>query len=895
VNKKVFLIAFIFVAILAAFYFLLPSQKVDFNTDVKPILNKKCITCHGGVKREANFSLLFREDALGVAESGKKAIVPGDADHSELIHRILSNDPEERMPYKKDALTEDEIQILKQWINEGAEWGNHWAYVKVETQKIHKASWGENEIDKFIIQKMEEVKLKPSTEATKETLLRRASLDAVGLPPNESLINTFLKDSSSNSYEKLVDQLMASPHFGERWAAVWMDLARYADTKGYERDDSRSIWRYRDWVIKAFNKDMPYDQFLKEQLAGDLFPNPTDDQLIATAFHRNTLTNDEGGTENEEFRVSAVLDRVNTTWEALMGTTFACVQCHSHPYDPFRHEEYYKFMAFFNNTRDEDTEADYPVLRHLEKKDSAELISITEWISKNISELKAKEVSQFVKTWQPATNSLLADQFVNSELSDTKWLVLRNHASCRLAHIDLEGRESLIYRHYNLAKGGTWTIHLDQPNGKILKQIAINSKSKDWEISRIDFPKQSGMHDLYFSYENPLITNPEDNGLLFDWFYFTSELNKMSPEVYRVFSSMANKNTESTPVMMENPESMKRTTQVFERGNWLVKGKEVSPDVPHSLNAFPTDAPKNRLGLAMWLTSRDHPLTSRTIVNRVWEQLFGTGLAETLEDLGTQGIPPTHRELLDHLSYKLMNDYQWSLKKLIKEMMMSATYRQSSFVIKESLEKDPFNKFYSHAPRVRLSAEQVRDQALAASGLLSEKMYGPGVMPYQPEGIWLSPWNGASWKKSKGEDQHRRSLYTYWKRSAPYPSMMTFDGASREVCTARRIRTNTPLQSLVTLNDSSFVEAANHLALKMMSTTGVENQIAKGYSMVTFRKISPQKLNVLVSLYQKSLTEYDKENIIRVSNDAKPSESQIKAMSMVASAILNLDEAITKE
>lgn len=894
-NRKLVLPAVVSIVAFSAAYFFWPSSKIDFNTQVKPILNKKCISCHGGVKREANFSLLFREEALGVAESGKKAIVPGDADHSELMHRILSNDPEERMPYKKEALTDEEIQILKDWINEGAAWGEHWAYSKIESQPIPASNWGANEIDPFIFEKMKEHDLQPSDEASKETLLRRASLDAIGLPPDEKWTTTFLKDNSKDAYEKLIDQLLASPHFGERWASVWMDLARYADTKGYERDDSRTIWRYRDWLINAFNKDMPYDQFLKEQLAGDLFPHSTDDQLIATAFHRNTLTNDEGGTDNEEFRVSAVLDRVNTTWEALMGTTFACVQCHSHPYDPFRHEEYYKFMAFFNNTRDEDTYAEYPLLRHFERKDSAELLSVKNWIEKNISTSKAEEFFQFTKTWQPAINSLLADQFINSELSDTKWLVLRNHALCRMAHVDLNEKEQLIFRYQNYKPGGTWTIRLDQPDGKILKTFVTHQKTNGWKIERLDFAKQSGVHDLYFTYENSSIKTAEENGMLFDWFFFTSGLDKMNASVYQSFWQLMNKEVESTPIMLDNQGEMKRVTQVFERGNWLVKGKEVTPDVPHSLTPLPPDAPKNRLGLAQWLTSKDHPLASRTIVNRVWEQLFGIGLAETLEDLGTQGIPPSHRELLDHLSYKFMNEYQWSLKTLIKEIMMSATYRQSSVVTKEKREKDPYNKWYARAPRVRLSGEQVRDQALAVCGLLSTKMYGPSVMPYQPDGIWLSPWNGATWKKSKGEDQYRRSLYTYWKRSAPYPSMMTFDGASREVCTARRIRTNTPLQSLVTLNDSSYVEASYQLALKMLSEHDVSDQIAKGYSMVTFQKINPMKLKVLVDFYQKSLAEYDREKIIRVSNTSKPSDSQVKAMTMVASAIFNLDEVITKE
>ncbi|HEX8060155.1 MAG TPA: DUF1549 domain-containing protein, partial [Cyclobacteriaceae bacterium] len=348
--KRVIVIAALAVITAIIIYVIIPPSKVDFNTQVKPIINKKCIACHGGVKRESDFSLLFRQDAMAKAESGKFAIIPGDASTSELIRRINSHDPEERMPYKKDPLTKEEIEILTDWINEGAQWGDHWAYQSVKKQELPPATdWTKNDIDRFIIEKLDDEELKPSPEANKDMLLRRVSLDLIGMPASEKLSKEFLSSQDPKAYGTLVDSLLASKRFGERWTAVWLDLARYSDTKGYERDYIRSIWRYRDWVIDAFNRDMPYDSFLIEQLAGDLLPNPTDKQYLATAFHRNTMTNDEGGTDNEEFRTAAVIDRVNTTWESLMGTTFSCVQCHSHPYDPFRHEEYYKFMAFFNN------------------------------------------------------------------------------------------------------------------------------------------------------------------------------------------------------------------------------------------------------------------------------------------------------------------------------------------------------------------------------------------------------------------------------------------------------------------------------------------------------------------------------------------------------------------
>ena len=869
--RKGIIIAVAAVITALTIYALIPSQKVDFNTQVKPIINKRCITCHGGVKREAQFSLLFRQDAMAKAESGKFAIVPGDASGSEMIRRLKSHDPEVRMPYKKDPLTKEEIETLTRWIDEGAEWGDHWAYQSVKKQELPATTtWTKNDIDRFIIEKLDEQDLKPSPEANKETLLRRVSLDLIGMPAPEKLSNDFLSSQDPNAYETLVDSLLASKRFGERWTAAWLDLARYSDTKGYERDYVRSIWRYRDWLIDAFNRDMPYDSFLIEQLAGDLLPNPTDKQYVATAFHRNTMTNDEGGTDNEEFRTAAVLDRVNTTWESLMGTTFACVQCHSHPYDPFRHEEYYKFMAFFNNTRDEDTYEDYPLLRHLDDASKAKLTSIKDWVGKEVSPEKANEIYMFVKTWQPAINSIQADQFVNSALNDTKWLAFRNHAKVRLKNVTLTDRNRLIYRFTGYLKGGVVTIRTDNEEGKVIAKINV-PQTKDWVIGEVPVAPADGVHDLFFSYENPNLKRPIDTGMLFDWFYFTDNSIPENSKYRKDFWELVTKEFPATPVMMENPLELRRTTRVFERGNWLAKRDTVEADVPASLPDLPVAAPKNRLGLALWLTSKENPLASRTIVNRVWEQMFGMGLVETLEDFGTQGIPPTHPELLDHLSWQLMNDYSWSLKKLMKEIVMSATYRQDSKVTDEQLAKDQFNKFYSRAPRVRLTAEQVRDQALVVSGLLNTKMYGPGSMPYQPDGIWLSPYNGQKWVESKNGEQHRRAIYTYWKRTAPYPSMMTFDGSAREVCMARRIRTNTPLQALVTLNDSVYVEAAGHLADRMISSApATRDQIKNGFLFAIGHEPSDAELDVLVKLHDKA------------------------PMTLVASAILNLDEFITK-
>ncbi|WP_336514342.1 DUF1553 domain-containing protein [Pollutibacter soli] len=914
-KRKYWLIPLVIVIAIAAFSFLLSAPAVSYNTDIKPILNKKCITCHGGVKKKGGFSLLFRDEALDTTESGKRAIVPGDPDASEMIRRLTLKDDDERMPYHKEPLSEHEINLLRRWIKEGAKWGDHWAYVPVQQQKVpeqesffglisKKDPWVKNDIDAFIRQKLEENKLKPTAEADKRTLLRRVSLDLTGLPAPKKIADQFLGDTSSEAYERLVDTLLALPQYGERWTAMWLDLSRYADTKGYERDDSRSIWRYRDWLIKAFNEDKPYNQFLTEQLAGDLLPNATDEQILATAFHRNSMTNDEGGTDNEEFRIAAIIDRVNTTWEVLMGSTFACVQCHSHPYDPFKHDEYYKFMAYFNNSRDEDTYADYPLFHEYKKKDSTVFEKLKSWSTSNLSSEDANEITWFLKTWQPAINGLTADQFVNSELSDTKWLLMRKTSSARLNHIDLTNKNQMLIRYMAWPKDGELTLCLDSLNGTEIAKIKIPKANKGWDFLNSAITPTSGIHDVYLKYYSKELKKEIDNGLQFDWFYFTNPFPGKDKPGFDSASSwydslLRSPNVEITPVMLDNPDYLKRKQHVFVRGNWMVSGDEVTPGVPGSLTPLPENAPANRLGLAAWITDPKNPLTARTMVNRLWEQIFGQGLVETLEDMGTQGIPPTHRELLDHLSWQFVHEYNWSVKKLVKEMVMSATYRQDSRVSKELLQQDQFNKWYARGPRVRLSAEQIRDQALEVSGLLSKKMYGKSVMPYQPGGIWLSPYNGRLWIKSYGEDQYRRALYTYWKRTAPYPSMISFDGAAREVCTARRVRTNTPLQALTTLNDSVYVEASRHLAcdLRKEYKDDVKKMISAGYEKIAGKPIPSNRYLILERLYNTSYIKFKADSVstcemIGIQNEFN--EPVTAAMVVVTNAMLNLDEVITK-
>jgi Protein of unknown function (DUF1553)/Protein of unknown function (DUF1549)/Planctomycete cytochrome C len=917
VRKKYWIIAAIIVIGILSYSYIFTKPAIDYNTQVKPILNKNCITCHGGVKQKSGFSLLFRSEALGKTESGKPAIIPGDPEHSEMIKRITAKDPEERMPYKEEPLDEEEISILKQWIKEGAVWGDHWAYIPVKPVNVPKptgALWGlfpakkidwvKNDIDFFIYKKLEEEELKPSREADKITLLRRVSLDLLGLPAPKELADQYLRDTTTKAYENLVDSLLSLPEYGERWTSMWLDLARYADTKGYERDDHRDIWRYRDWLIKAFNQDKPYDEFLIEQIAGDMLPGATDEQYIATAFHRNTMTNDEGGIDNEEFRTAAVVDRVNTTWEALMGTTFGCVQCHSHPYDPFRHNEYYKFLAFFNNSRDENCFFEYPLFHQYKKEDSTKFLNLQSWLSENAGEAEKNEIIRFLKTWQPAINSVTADSFVNSELADSKFLIMRKNSAARIKHIDLTGKKKLIYRFTAWFKGGELTFRLDSSRGQILATNKIPRVKEGWRFLETELPEIEGIHDIHIDYQNERLKKEDHNGMMFDWFYFTNPFPGDNKPGYdsasKHFKDLLNSTkVDVTPVMMENPGFLSRTSQVFERGNWLVKADTVQPGVPHSMNPMPSGAPSNRLGLAMWLTAKENPLTARTMMNRLWEQIFGQGILETLEDMGTQCIPPTHPELLDYLSYKFMHDYNWSIKKILKEIVMSATYQQDSRVTPESLHKDQFNKFYSRGSRIRLSAEQLRDQSLFVSGILSKKMYGPSMMPYQPDGIWLSPYSSYGWEKSTGEDQHRRGVYTYWKRTAPYPSMLTFDATAREVCTARRIRTNTPLQALTTMNDPALIDAARYFAYRLQREAGpdLKQMISRGYMLAMGDTISPGKLAALEKLYYQALPGFvgDKEKIcgmIGIMNENNKPETA--ALIVVTNAILNLDEFVTK-
>lgn len=906
-GQKIFFLAF-FIALLTA----CEEKKIDFSSQVKPILNKRCISCHGGVKQNGGFSVLFREEALDSTESGKLAIVPGDARHSEMIRRINETDPELRMPYKEEPLSQEEIKILTQWVEEGAEWGDHWAYSPPKPVSVPKPArllaasggeeeqWALNDIDHFILQKLESRNLTPSRHADKATLIRRVYLDLIGLPPTLQQAQAFFADTSAMAFENVVDELLESPHFGERWASWWLDLARYADTKGYEADPSRVIWRYRDYVIKSFNEDKPFDQFTIEQLAGDMLPNPTDEQIIATAFHRNTMNNDEGGTDDEEFRTAAVIDRVSTTWEIFQSTTMSCVQCHSHPYDPIRHEEYYQSFAFFNNTRDEDVSGEHPLLRTYEQADEEKVDEIKEWVQQQAGEEKALETKRFLKTLEPKIHSHVFDKFVNGELNGYKWLSIRSGGSARLKDLNMDGKTRLFINYSMQEPGATMEIRRDGIEGETLARVKLE-KTDGRRIIEIPLKESTGRHDLYFLFHNPRLKK-DQSVCTVEWFSFQGDFpGEGEPgfeSVKNTAMDLLNAKVENTPVFVEAIPEFRRETRIFERGNWLVKGEMVSPRVPAALDVGNANVSPDRLGFATWLVSSNNPLTARTIVNRFWEQIFGFGLVETLEDFGSQGANPTHPELLDWLALRFMTDHDWSMKKLLRDIVLSATYRQDSRVSDEALEKDQRNEWLARGPRVRLSAEQIRDQALAVSGLLSEQMYGKSVMPFQPEGIWMSVYNGEKWTLSEGEDQYRRGLYTFIKRTSPYPSLIMFDGSSREVCISRRIRTNTPLQALITLNDPVYVEAARRLAKRMITknSKSPEEAIAHGYQLLTFKEISENKLNILNDLYENAAGVYKADTAALHAFTKDPQAShELAALTVVANALLNLDEVVMKE
>ena len=754
------------------------ANEISFNRDVRPLLSSRCFKCHGQDLKKGGLDLQSSSGARETLRSGGAAVVPGRPAESHILRRVRAADPAERMPPRGEPLTPAQVATLEAWVAQGGKYEEHWAYVKPARPplpEVKNKDWPRNDIDRFILARLEREGLSPAAEADRTTLLRRVSLDLTGLPPSPAEVDAFLGDRSQDAYEKVVDRLLASPHYGEYQARPWLDMARYADTNGYEKDERRTAWPYRDWVINAFNRDLPFDQFTVEQIAGDLLPNATPAQKVATGFHRNTMVNTEGGTDDEEFRVAALVDRVNTTLEVWMGTTIACAQCHNHKYDPFAQKEYYQLLAFFNGTEDRGRSND-PVLPLATPEQAA----------------KSKRLREAMAPWRKLSPRSAAALGI---------------AGVRAAKVRLAALEA----------------------------------------------------------EDAAVQPP------------------------------------TTLIMRELPKP--RPTHVMVRGNFRTLGERVQPAVPAKLNPLPKGAPANRLGLARWLVSPDNPLTARVTVNRLWARCFGRGFVETSEDFGTQGELPTHPDLLDWLALELQ-ERKWSLKAFHKLVVTSATYRQGSHAPPDLYHRDPYNRLYARGPRFRLDAEGVRDNALAVSGLFNRKVGGPSVFPYQPDGVWFNPYSGDRWVTSSGGDQYRRGLYTFWRRTAPYAAFVAFDAPSREVCTERRPRTNTPLQALATLNDRVFVEASAALARRIVAeATGDEARVTHGFRLCVSRAPKAAEQAALRLLYEESLAKYrkDPKAAAALAKGGLPDlpagsdAAQLAAWTVVANVLLNLDETVTKE
>jgi len=930
------------------------ATKISFNDKVRPILNRSCVGCHGGVKKAGNVSLIYREEALGKGESKKFVIVPGKPMESELYLRIISKDPKYMMPEPGDhgkPLDEEEVAIIKQWIEEGAHWEEHWAYIKpVKHETTAKdTSWAKQPMDNFVMQRLESLDLKPSSESDKAQWLRRASFDIIGLPPTKDELQNFITNTDPKAYEQEVDRLLASPRYGERWASLWMDLARYSDTKGYEKDGHRDVWLYREWLINSFNADMPYDQFIKEQLAGDLMKNPTANQLIATAFNRNTQTNTEGGTDDEEFRVAAVIDRTNTTWSALQGLTFGCTQCHSHPYEPIPHEDYFRFTAFFNNTKDADLDNEYPQLliaHDPNQRDKAVALQLgRDQMKLQLNEHGRKLIAKD-KTWKPlqyasikSSAGKIAEKGGIVETSGTHPVNVHHTLNTKPSSIDgftalkfdivpqekdpakLPERGSvlshLIIEHVK-ADGSKVNIPFNTVFAdSVAGPHAVIQSARGGGAGFGGYPKLFKRREAVFIPNQPIVL-AEGDSLEARVYCATQTTGNQATSIrkFQIYSSKDPAWTEVVksaqyqadmakaadlnkqlskikgshiPVMAERDSQNIRETRMFIKGLWLNKGEVVKPGVPKVLNEYKASA-NDRLEMANWMANNENPLTARVQVNRMFSELFGRGIVETLGDFGTTGVKPNNIPLLDHLALSFQDKYKWSTKKMLREMVLSSTYRQDNKATTELASKDPGNRWLARGPRTRLTAEMIRDNALSVSGLATHKIGGRSVMPPQPDGVWQSVYSGAKWTNAVGPDRYRRSVYTYWKRTSPYPSMLTFDAPSRDICVPQRISTNTPLQALVTLNDPVFLECAQKFAEKL-DTAGstIEEKISAGYLLTTQQKAPDQVVKTLVGLYH-DLTE----NYKKAPHDKLASTPEKTAMVIVANALLNIDAAITK-
>jgi len=1039
---------------------------IHFNRDVRPILSDACFQCHGPDKAKRKAKLNFDTE-----DGARAAIVPGKPDESEMMKRILSTDPMERMPPKSTAITLSPKQIgtLKEWIRQGAKWEKHWAFIAPQRPtlpSVKNKAWPKNAIDHFVLARLEQGGLSPSPEADPVTLIRRMSLDLTGLPPTPAEVDAFVKawrDASAKpqaAVEALADRLLASPRYGERMAQRWLDGARYADTNGYQTDGERTMWRWRDWVIDAYNANLPFNQFTIEQIAGDMLPKATLEQKIATGFNRNHRGNSEGGVIPEEYAVEYVVDRVDTTSTVWLGLTASCGRCHDHKYDPLSQKEFYQLFAYFNNVPERGKAIKYgnspPYIKSPTRAQAAKLDQLTRHASAKAKAFRAfgDELRHSQAKWErdfdgapidwtyrrgqkthlplihdgdldPGNTARIApphdggrmprnvrfarmfdgEKFFDAgdvgnfgffdKFSVSAWIYPKGNRGgtifSRMVDTDradgysavlidgkihvhlikrwlddairIETDQPLVpdrWHHVLVSYDGSRQasgvrVYLDSRPAKLKYNLDdLNQSFKTTEPFRVGGGggKENRfvgaivdvrIFDLVIAAEDaatlatldpieelpaipPAKRTPAQTHKLSSYFVD----NQAPVHIQRAYHEMLKAQAElqqydeglpTTMIMQEMPTP--RDTHMLIRGEYDKKGVKVLPGVPSALPALPKDAPNNRLGFAKWLVARDNPLTARVAVNRHWQMLFGAGIVRTVEDFGAQGDWPSHPELLDWLAVEFMDPFSrppltgandalakgerpngWDTKRLLKLIVTSATYRQSSRVTPALLQKDPDNRLLSRGPRYRLSADMIRDQALFAAGLLVEKQGGPSVRPYQPAGLEKELHGTEEYKQDQGPDLYRRSLYTFWKRTVAPPTLTTFDAANRETCVVRESRTNTPLQALNLMNDVTFVEAARVLAERVMKTeTDAGLRLALAWRLATARSPSPAELKILQTALDHHHAHYRGQpdaarKLISAGEsprDQKFNIAEYAAYTAVCNMILNLDEVITKE
>ncbi|MCB1019366.1 MAG: DUF1553 domain-containing protein [Acidobacteria bacterium] len=1036
----------IFVAVASA-------QEVKFNRDVRPILSDKCFACHGpdAQNRKTPLRLDTAEGAAVALAGGGKAIVAGDPSVSVLIERVKSDDPIRRMPpaYQgHDKLSDREIGVLERWIEQGGAFEGHWAFtapVRPEIPKVEHADWVRNPVDAFVMRGLERAGLQPSPEASKERLIRRVTLDLTGLPPTPAEIDAFVSDSSPDAYEKVVDRLLASPQYGERMASDWLDAARYADTNGYQSDGVRSMWRWRDWVVEAFNKNLSFDKFTVWQIAGDLLPNPTEEQLLATAFHRNNRTSGEGGIVEEEFRVEYVADRAETTGTVWLGLTVGCARCHDHKYDPITQKDYYSLFAFFNSVPERGLVYNFgndgPRMQAPTPEQKTKLAALTEQAGKAHAAWAAlaPEVDKAQHAWEKslapgldgfAREGMVARFSLDDDLEvealtgvddpkeDKKpspaQAVYAEGPFGKAAQFDgkryLDGGSvagfeyddrftvslwlnadkvedaGVVSRIQDVDEGSGWGLLLHE--GRLRMEFTMRHTDHSMRVETKRALEPGQWHHVALTFEGKL---PSHEGLTIwvdgEAWPFEVEWDDLKwPIGYRTYpfrigaaagrrfegridevrlyvraltpeqiaalgveaplqaiaAKPAGKRTPAEAlklrtafledglpprlrearfaaddaerkraafdaaiptVMVMHDMDEPRQAYVLNRGAYDAHGEPVSPNTLSALPPLPDGAKHDRLALANWLVDPKNPMPARVTVNRFWQMFFGRGIVKTVEDFGSQGEWPSHPELLDWLAVEFV-DSGWDVQHLLKTIVTSNAYRQSSRTTPALLERDPENALIARGPRVRLPAPAIRDQALAASGLLNEKLGGPPVKPYQPAGLWEEV-SSSSYQPDSGDKLYRRSLYTYWKRTIAPPAMTAFDASDREVCTVRQTRTNTPLQALNLMNDVTYLEASRKLAERMMHEAGPgpEARIERGFRLATAREPEQGEVRALESLYQKLLGDYRKDDFEaerylaqgESARDESLDAAELASYAGVASLILNLDETITKE